>query len=718
MICRFGLYLSWVSLAFFLNNDALAQLSRPGRPFPSGYPVSSVIPVYFVDSEIPTEKALTDPDSLLLKPATSGLYIPIEYHPHSSGAWDTASDGTKIWRIGFTHKDAVLMNIIFSPYRLKEGVRLYLFDPAQENVIGALSDLNNKPFGQLATANIPGNTIIIEMHIPAYLDEYGELGIAGLGCDFTGKAPEFKKDEWFGISGPCNIDISCENDHLISRLKNSVVRIVFNGHERCTGTLVNTSDNNGVYYVLTAGHCFKEEDEANSAVFYFQYESPYCNGPDGNTAQSLSGATIRARSDKIDFALLELLEPVPFTYHPYYAGWDYTDAAPGSGITIHHPLGDVKKIAFEEHPLTISSFGSLYNDNTHWLVSHWESGTTEAGSSGAPIFDESGKIKGTLTGGLAKCDNPVKDYFQMFSHSWKDFFRPEEQLAIWLDPLKSSNGSLEGNDPFEEFWLTGDTLSNISENEELSVESGGLEWGSYSGHNSLHTKAFAERFETSSKIISGINLFVKDNYISRTQRYLNLIIWSGSTVPEEIIYRKSVPLDNLIPHENNFIEFDTIVSPGPIFFAGFELFYPATQDTFSVYMAENRGIDGENTAYVSEGLQWSALNDYSGGTVNSSFAIFPVVYGSIPAVPGEQENYVSVYPNPVLDQVRLIFRQMDEEPVKITVFNIQGQIIIDQEYGPFQHIIPLDLKRFSPGLYIIRVKQGDRLNNLKVSIVK
>jgi len=722
MIRRLGTYTFWIGVACLLINIRVTgQLSRAGRPFPIGYsntPDALVYPVNVI--RYGSEIKFTHRDSMLLKPARSGSLAEVEFKPATSGAWDTLDDGTKIWRAGFTVKDASLMNLIFSPYKVTGGVRIFLYDPSQENIIGALSDLNNKPHNRLATANIPGSTLIVEMQVPAYIEDFGELAITGIGCDFTGDGIRFKKDEWFGSSGFCNEDILCESNPMINKVKNSVVRIVFLGHERCTGSLVNTTQNKNVHYILTAGHCFKNEEEANTAVFYFQYESPVCDGPDGNSARSLSGATIRARSDDIDFALLELLEPVPFTYHPYYAGWDYTDAPPQSGFVIHHPLGDVKKIAYEEHPLTVSTFGSLYNDNSHWLVSHWESGTTEAGSSGAPLFDYNGRVKGTLTGGLAKCDNPVKDYFQMFSHSWKDFSTPEEQLAVWLDPLKNSHGFLDGYDPYAAFWLTGDTLSNIPETEILSIESDGLDWGSYSGHNSLQTSEFAEKFVTSGvEMINGVHLNVRDNFISRSNRFLNIKIWNGTELPGAVIYEKAVPLENFIAGTMNFIEFDSVVHPGTTFFAGFELFYPSTQDTFSVYMAENRAGSGSNTAFVSDGFQWTSLSNYTSGAILSSFAIFPVVFGSLPddeiTTP---EDYVTVYPNPASSDVRLIFRQMKDDPVHITVFNMQGQTVIDKEYGPYQHIVPLDLLGIAGGFYIIRVKQGGSQYNVKIAVVK
>ncbi len=190
--------------------------------------------------------------------------------------------------------------------------------------------------------------------MPSYIKKEIQITIAGIGCDFAEKTDQKQlKDGWYGLSGTCNVDINCNQDKSVQLVKNAVVRIVFLGFERCTGTLLNNTHLDGRNYILTAGHCINTENVANTALFYFNYESPYCNGPDGSNAHSVSGATIRAGSDKMDFTLLELLDPVPVTFHPYYAGWDNTSTAPSSGYTIHHPEGDVKKISTETSPLTI-----------------------------------------------------------------------------------------------------------------------------------------------------------------------------------------------------------------------------------------------------------------------------------------------------------------------------------------------------------------------------
>ena len=711
-----------VALLFFCMHGQ-GQLSRPGNPLPLYYTGAGKLIVY--ELQIPQEeknRLLNQEEPSLLKPAGNGLLIEADFSPENSGTWDTLEDGTKIWRAAFHIEDAAAINLNFNPYHLNKGVKIFLYDPGQQTILGAFTDLNNKPGHVLATAHIPGETLVVEMQVPRFADAFGSLNVAQVGCDLSAFIPGKPfKDGWYGLSAECNADINCFDDPSWQLVKNAVVRIVYHGGERCTGTLMNNTKHNSRNYVLTAEHCISNELDANTAVFYFDYESPYCNGPDGSNLKSISGATIRSTGDKLDFTLLELLEPVPVTYRPYYSGWDRSGISPLSGYSIHHPLGDVKKISLESHTISVGNFGTLYNDFTHWLVRHWETGTTEAGSSGAGLFNQNNRLVGSLTGGEANCENSVNDYFQMISHAWDDYSAQDRQLKYWLNPEDQQSSILDGYDPYDDFWKSGDTLSNILSGELTGSESGNLLWGSLSGHNSDNLSKFAEKFNIDSqKKILGVILYVANNHVASELSKLIVSIWNGGEIPVAPLYEKEVALVELVENEYNFVEFDSAVSVDDVFFAGYNLFYEMPQDTFSTYMAENRITQPVNTAFIYDNVTWITVDQYTGGTVSTSFGIMPVVFDSLPEEDpyGNFQEDAIIYPNPASDEIWIEFKEMLASPVVLEFYNLQGQLVLQKEYGGYQQLIRLSPLDLGAGMYIIRIKRDIRISELKVVVLK
>jgi hypothetical protein len=612
-----------------------------------------------------------------------------------------------------------MISLILSPFRVSKGVRIFISNETQQKVLGAFSDLNNHDNGMFATGHIPGDLLAVEIQVPPYVSDPGEFTISGIGCDFKpGSNLKQTTDEWYGASGSCNADISCFPLPEYQRVKDAVVRIVYLGDERCTGTLVNNTLNDGRNYVLTAGHCIETEAVANSAVFYFGYESPYCDGPDGSSERSVSGATLRARGGDLDFALLELIEPPPFTYHPYYAGWDRSVVPPASGYSIHHPLGDVKKISLDEDPITVSTFTGLFNPQTHWKISRWATGTTEAGSSGAGLFDSQNRLRGTLTGGEASCSYSVNDYFQMFSHSWQDYPDSDQQLAWWLDPLHSATTFTGGYDPYAAFRESGDTLSNIQGNEAVGMVSAGLDWGSWSGHNSGHYTQFAEHFTATGKI-QGVLLDVAQNHVASASSVMVVKIWSAKGRPEETLIEKEVPLTDLLAGHTSFIAFDSAVTVADSFFAGYTLFYGSPPDTFALSMASERTISGISTAWLFDGT-WRTLAAASNGDVISSYAISPLIYDSLPPVipPPVFPEPVRIYPNPAQSVCRIEFNALNPGEVHISVFDLQGDLVETYSYGAYQRIFTIDTSGYRSGVYVVRISQGSKLYREKLVIIR
>ena len=117
----------------------------------------------------------------------------------------------------------------------------------------------------------------------------------------------------------------------------------------------------------------------------FNYESTNCENENGITSETLSGSTLLDMGAVSDYALLQISEFPPEYYDVYYAGWDARDITPSNLVTIHHPVGDIKKISFDAD--NAISDGWYTDDDTHWRVAEWDSGTTEPGSFGAPLYN-------------------------------------------------------------------------------------------------------------------------------------------------------------------------------------------------------------------------------------------------------------------------------------------------------------------------------------------
>lgn len=48
--------------------------------------------------------------------------------------------------------------------------------------------------------------------------------------------------------------------------------------------------------------------------------------------------------EALDMLLVEIKDPIPYSFRAYYAGWDASGSPGGPSMCIHHPRADVKKM--------------------------------------------------------------------------------------------------------------------------------------------------------------------------------------------------------------------------------------------------------------------------------------------------------------------------------------------------------------------------------------
>jgi len=367
------------------------------------------------------------------------------------------NDEFSIWRFGICAKDAISLNLTFSEFKIPKGSKLFVYSANKMSILGDFSSKNNTGSGIFPVLPIYSDSIIIEYFELNNSEFSSKLAIKSVGYGFIDLRENRSK------SGSCNVDIRCELGLPWYLEKRGIAKMFIDNEFFCTGSLVNNTRNDETPYFLTANHCVSRESSANNTVFYFNYENLECGNASVGLFQTISGANLVATPEKdnqLDFSLLKLSEKVPDTFLPYYAGWDLSNSAVNKSVSIHHPDGDTKKISFANTALQTASYTG-YIASTHWKINKWDIGTTESGSSGAPLFDENRRIVGILTGGTASCTAlNESDYFAKFATAWSYYSEPNRQLKKWLNP---DNENITTLNAFEPFPLTSENNAGIIE---------------------------------------------------------------------------------------------------------------------------------------------------------------------------------------------------------------------------------------------------------------
>lgn len=397
-------------------------------------------------SSLQAEDAINDPKGTA--PWRFGYNNYTDLNLSNSGTWMETPNGSKIWRVVLSCEEALTVNLTFTESVIPEGNELYVYNPEKDFILGSFNE-NHIYKGELGTELVPGNTVVVEYFIPSGND-LGAINVSTVTHGYR-TASEFS-EKAFGSSGSCNMNVNCPDGATWVNERNSVVMLVSGSSGFCTGALINNTLNDGTPYVLTANHCYSNP---TNWIFRFNWQSANCNNPGGQPSfVSLSGATLRSRRTPTDFCLVEITGgldngTVPASYNPFFAGWDNTGTVPSSTVCIHHPSGDIKKIAFDDDAASVSQQMGSTEANSTWTVSWDRQTTTEPGSSGSPLFDQNHRIIGQLWGGGASCSNlNAPDYYGRISVSWEPSgSNTTNQLKHWLDPNSLGAGFVDGFDP-------------------------------------------------------------------------------------------------------------------------------------------------------------------------------------------------------------------------------------------------------------------------------
>lgn len=393
------------------------------------------------------------------------------------GVLQSIGDSLLVWQIILESPQSTAMGIVLEEVSLAGNARIFAYTEDMQYVAGPYTAADNNPWNIITLPVLPASRVVLE-----YQESFARgkelqvqeswFRIAEIIHVFQGgwETPDARS---LGSAQECHININCPEGEPWRRQQRGVARMLMRttdpednsvGYSWCSGSLINNTAHDGKPYFLTAAHC---GDKANTTdklywQFYFNFERPDCENKGTPPFHLITGCELKSKGPLLngsDFQLVLLNQAPPRHWRPYYNGWSRSAEPATSGVGIHQPGGDAKKISTYVNKLNSTS--PTISDQPMAPQSAWQlnwtptvsgHGVTQGGSSGSPLFNQNGLLVGTLTGGSSNCSNQYNpDYYGKFSYHWdENGNQPERQLKGFLDPLQTEEVSISGFDPYED----------------------------------------------------------------------------------------------------------------------------------------------------------------------------------------------------------------------------------------------------------------------------
>ncbi len=368
--------------------------------------------------------------------------------------WTKLDEGGDVARLRLDAPGAEALHLVFDDFWMPKGAQLFVYNEDRSFVRGAFTSENNKPNGGFAIDFVPGETLILEYFAPRATAAAGRLHLSSV---VRSTLPDTWNSAWKTSDATatytptalsCSINTSCDEASEWADATRATVMVVRPNGAACSGVLLNNTAEDGKAYVLTANHCGNPTPGATYEkwIVRFDYESASCENPtDVPHYHAATGVHVRVASTNGDFALLELMEPIPAEANVTLAGWSRSSTAPSSVAAIGHPAKDLKKIAFSSTPP--QNYVNIY-----WRAK-FDRGCIQDGSSGSPLFDgDNHRVIGFVRASASmsnQCDGPGGDDNQadIWNGTMSQIWNVKVNgvtVSDYLDPLGLDPQSLDG----------------------------------------------------------------------------------------------------------------------------------------------------------------------------------------------------------------------------------------------------------------------------------
>jgi lysyl endopeptidase len=352
-----------------------------------------------------------------------------------NGNWYDLPEGKRLWVAEVASTDALGVRLHFKDVRLPAGAELAVYAPSASDPARGIVKSGSPRFdpdryvefyeaaspyakrGEFWTGTLFGDKARIEYLAPAAADE---LPFTVDRLQHVYRDPvALQVKSLAKAAGSCENDVSCFPE--VADLSRAVSGVGFVGSDSifCTGQLLNINGKKPDFtpYWLTANHCMSDQIDADSAEFFWLYQTSSCGSapPALASVPRSRGATLLSTNPFSDYTLLLIDGALPGDL--VWAGWTSKEPANNTdAVAVHHPSGDFKRVSFGFKDAAVAECFQFPGFAGRKLVrTSWTNAVTEPGSSGSGIFrQDTQQLYGQLLGGPSFCGAATEDLFDCY----------------------------------------------------------------------------------------------------------------------------------------------------------------------------------------------------------------------------------------------------------------------------------------------------------------
>jgi hypothetical protein len=277
-----------------------------------------------------------------------------------------------------------------------------------------------------------------------------------------------------------------------------------------------------------------------------------------------------------------------------------------------------------------------------------------------------------------------------------------------------------------------DSITNIAASATLQVYSPGdvssAGTGYIAGTNSFLDKAKADKFTANSTLqVKGMWIYFGGMFTpGNGSSVVTYKLWNNdgpSGAPNSTLGSQTTTTLNIYnsliqnPPQPTYVQFPNNIVQNGTFYAGVE-FDPTNGDT--IIVATNTQNLSPNTAWeLWSNNVWYPYSDPNSWNTQLSHAMYPVLCNTI----GTSDYFsnpfnIELFPNPANEQlfIGLGNNVLTNAPIELKVQNMLGQTVLIEKSMANSNTLSLDLTDFKNGMYLLEIKQNDKVSIKKFQV--